>query len=56
VLCGTALALAHARAGAPALVSAYLGRSDRFDRALAAFAVAYAEQTRHDHAAFVAAL
>jgi uncharacterized protein (DUF2252 family) len=56
VLCGTALALAHARAGAPALLSAYLGRADRFDRALARFALAYADRTQQDHAAFVAAI
>ncbi len=53
-LCGSTLALAHARAGQPALLSAYLGGSDRFDRAISAFAVAYARQTERDHAVFKA--
>ena len=53
-LCGSTLALAHARAGQPALLSAYLGGSDRFDRAIGAFAVAYARQTERDHAVFKA--
>jgi uncharacterized protein (DUF2252 family) len=54
--CGWALARAHARSGDPAQISGYLGRSDVFDRALAAFAETYADQTRRDHAAFVAAV
>ena len=53
-LCGSTLALAHARAGQPALLSAYLGGSDRFDRGISAFAVAYARQTERDHAVFKA--
>jgi uncharacterized protein (DUF2252 family) len=55
-LCGSALARAHGRAGQPALLSAYLGGSDAFDRAVAAFAMAYADQTWGDHAAFAASL
>jgi uncharacterized protein (DUF2252 family) len=55
-LCAATLALAHARGGQPALLHAYLGDSDRFDRALAAFALAYADQTQSDHAAFAAAV
>jgi uncharacterized protein (DUF2252 family) len=54
--CGWALARAHARSGDPAQISGYLGRSDVFDRALAAFAETYADQTERDHAAFVAAV
>jgi uncharacterized protein (DUF2252 family) len=54
--CGWALARAHARSGDSALISGYLGRNDTFDRALVAFAETYADQTRRDHAAFVAAL
>jgi len=54
--CGWALARAHARSGDSAQISGYLGRSDTFDRALAAFAEKYADQTERDHAAFVAAL
>jgi hypothetical protein len=47
--CGATLARAHARSGEPALISGYLGKSDVFDRAVAAFAVAYADQTERDH-------
>jgi uncharacterized protein (DUF2252 family) len=48
-LCGHILARAHARCGQPALISGYLGRSDRFDEAVADFAVTYADQTERDH-------
>jgi hypothetical protein len=48
-LCGRILARAHARCSEPALISGYLGRSDRFDEAVADFAVAYADQTERDH-------
>src|SRR6266568_4954961 len=54
--CGWALARAHARSGDPAQISGYLGRSDVFDRAIAAFAETYADQTARDHAALVAAI
>jgi hypothetical protein len=49
-LCGWALARAHARSGSPAQISGYLGKSDAFDRAIAAFSVAYADQNERDHA------
>jgi uncharacterized protein (DUF2252 family) len=48
-LCGGILARAHARCSEPALISGYLGRSDKFDEAVADFAVAYADQTERDH-------
>jgi hypothetical protein len=48
--CGWALARAHARSGSPAQISGYLGGSDTFDKAIAAFAVAYADQSERDHA------
>ena len=48
--CGWALARAHARSGEPAQISGYLGKSDTFDRAIADFAVAYADQSERDHA------
>jgi uncharacterized protein (DUF2252 family) len=51
-LCGWVLARAHARSGDAAAISGYLGSSDRFDRAVATFAEAYAVQTEADHAAF----
>jgi uncharacterized protein (DUF2252 family) len=49
--CGRALALSHARSGSAAMISGYLGKSDAFDRAIAAFSVAYADQNEKDHAA-----
>ena len=44
-----------ARATRPT-IAGYLGAGEVFDEALAAFAVAYADQTERDHAAFVAAI
>jgi uncharacterized protein (DUF2252 family) len=55
-LCGWALARAHARSGDRVQISAYLGKSERFDTAIAAFAEAYADQTERDHAALLAAV
>ncbi|MFE3179394.1 DUF2252 domain-containing protein [Streptomyces violascens] len=55
-LCGTALARAHARSGDRIAIAAYLGGSDAFERAVATFAVRYAEQNAADHAALVAAV
>ncbi|HET8851678.1 MAG TPA: DUF2252 domain-containing protein [Ktedonobacteraceae bacterium] len=54
-LCGWTLARAHARSGDSASISGYLGTNDQFDRAVATFAQAYADQTERDHAALVAA-
>jgi uncharacterized protein (DUF2252 family) len=50
-LCGRALAKAHARSGDAIAIASYLGKSDRFDRALASFAEAYADQNERDHLA-----
>ena len=50
-VCGFLLARAHARSGDRIAISSYLGKSDTFDRALAEFAVAYADQNERDHAA-----
>jgi uncharacterized protein (DUF2252 family) len=55
-LCGWVLARAHARSGDRVQIAAYLGRSDRFDGAIADFAKGYADQTERDHAALCAAL
>jgi uncharacterized protein (DUF2252 family) len=50
--CGKALALAHARSGDSAMLTGYMGKkSDAFDRAIAAFSMAYADQNEKDHAA-----
>jgi uncharacterized protein (DUF2252 family) len=51
-VCGWALARAHARSGSPAEICGYLGKSDVFDIAIAAFAKAYADQNERDHAVF----
>ncbi|MFI2754236.1 DUF2252 domain-containing protein [Cellulomonas sp. P22] len=49
-LCGWTLARAHARSGDRVALGAYVGPSDVLDRAMADFAVAYADQTERDHA------
>ena len=54
-ICGGALARAHARTGDAAKISGYLGDDDTFDRAMAKFAVAYADQNESDYGAFTAA-
>ncbi|MFF8832501.1 DUF2252 domain-containing protein [Streptomyces sp. NPDC015131] len=54
-LCGASLARAHARSGDPVAIAAYLGAGDRFDRALAEFAQAYADQNEQDFAALESA-
>jgi uncharacterized protein (DUF2252 family) len=55
-LCAATLARAHARTSDPAQISGYLGNKDTFDRAIADFAEAYADQTERDHAALLAAI
>ena len=54
--CGYSLALSHARSGDAAMISGYLGKSDSFDKAIAAFSVAYADQNEKDHAALKRAI
>ena len=48
-LCGWTLARGHARSGDRIAISAYLGNSDTFDKAIADFASAYADQNVLDH-------
>jgi hypothetical protein len=55
-ICGETLARSHARAGDRVAIASYLGKSAAFDRALADFAVAYADRTERDHAALLAAI
>ncbi|MRG60696.1 DUF2252 domain-containing protein [Agromyces sp. CFH 90414] len=55
-LCGETLARAHARAGDRVAIAAYLGHSDRFERAIAAFARDYADQNDRDFVAFADAV
>jgi uncharacterized protein (DUF2252 family) len=54
-LCGWTLARAHARTGDRIAIAAYLGSGDTFDRALVAFAEAYADQNERDHRALAEA-
>src|SRR5271165_6614128 len=54
--CGYSLALSHARSGDAAMISGYLGKSDAFDKAIAAFSIAYADQNESDHAALKRAI
>ncbi len=48
-LCGRTLARAHARSGDAVAIASYLGKGDSFDRALAAFSEAYADQNERDY-------
>jgi uncharacterized protein (DUF2252 family) len=54
--CGWTLARAHARSGDPIAIAAYLGGSDRFDRAITEFSERYADQNELDYEAFVKAI
>ncbi|MDH4277460.1 MAG: DUF2252 domain-containing protein [Acidimicrobiia bacterium] len=54
--CGSALALAHARAGDASMIAGYLGKTDAFDRAIAEFSLAYARLNDLDHAAHADAI
>jgi uncharacterized protein (DUF2252 family) len=54
-LCGRTLAKGHARSGDPVAIAGYLGRADAFDRAIATFAEAYADQNEADYRRFAAA-
>ncbi len=55
-MCGATLARAHARWGDRIAIASYLGKSDPFDRAIADFAAAYADQNERDYEAFRAAV
>jgi uncharacterized protein (DUF2252 family) len=54
-MCGSTLARAHARSGDRVAIASYLGGTDRFDQAIAAFSEAYADQNERDYDALVAA-
>ena len=55
-ICGWTLARGHARSGDAVAIGAYLGGGDTFDRAIAEFARAYADQNERDHSALVDAI
>lgn len=51
--CGWTLAHAHARTGNRFAIAGYLGKGDVFDRAIVAFARAYADQNEADYRMFL---
>ncbi len=53
LVCGWTLAKAHARSGDRVAIAAYLGNSGAFDRAMASFAEAYADQNERDYQALL---
>ena len=55
-ICGETLARAHARWGDRIAIASYLGRSEKFDSAIADFSAAYADQNERDHEALVRAV
>ncbi len=55
-ICAATLARAHARWGDRIAIASYLGRGDVFDRAIADFSAAYADQNEKDYEAFAAAV
>jgi len=55
-MCGWTMARAHSRSGDRVAIASYLGSGDAFDRAIADFAVAYADQNALDHQALVDAI
>jgi hypothetical protein len=55
-MCCRTLARAHARSGDRIAIASYLGKSDVFDRAIAAFSELYADQNERDHAALAKAV
>jgi len=55
-MCGWTLARAHARSGDRVAIASYVGNSDAFDRAIASFSEAYADQNERDYDALKAAV
>lgn len=55
-MCGTTLARAHARWGDRIAIASYLGAGEVFDRAIADFSAAYADQNERDYKALVKAV
>jgi uncharacterized protein (DUF2252 family) len=54
--CGMALACSMSKAGDPAAIAGYVGKSDALDDAMQRFALAYADRNEADFAAFEAAV
>ena len=54
--CGMALAVSMSKAGDPATLAGYLGKSGAMDEAMQRFALAYADRNEADYATFKAAI
>lgn len=54
--CALVLANAHARTGNEAAIAGYVGKSENFDKAIATFAIRYADQTERDYEHLVQAV
>ncbi|MGA9802379.1 MAG: DUF2252 family protein [Terriglobales bacterium] len=54
-ICGELLAKGHARTGDPYAIAGYLGNGDKFDKAIASFGIAYADQSTKDFEEFTQA-
>ncbi len=50
-MCGWTIARAHARSGDRIAIASYLGKGEVFDKAIADFAIAYADLNEHDYKA-----
>jgi hypothetical protein len=55
-VCGWTLARAHARSGDSQAIAGYFGTGEAFDKAIADFAVAYADQNDSDFEKFKEAI
>ncbi len=55
-MCGWVLARAHSKCGDAAILSGYLGKSDRIDEAVTDFAQVYADQCERDYEDFLRAI
>ncbi len=55
-ICAISLARAHARTGDASAISGYIGKGSGLDKAIAQFAIAYADQTQRDYDRLAAAV
>ena len=54
--CGWTFARAHAKSGEAVMLSGYLGNSNKFDEAIASFAMNYSYQNERDYRALLKAV
>jgi uncharacterized protein (DUF2252 family) len=55
-VCGELLAKGHARTGDPYAIAGYIGKNGKFDKAIASFGLAYADQSTKDFDDFTRAI